>query len=69
MLHGFYNSIVRLSTQGSLVNRVADYKHVIDTDSNKQERHQTVYTSCLASQSEADAKARSIGKTNTEEAH
>jgi len=60
---------MRVGFQISLVNGVTDYEHIVDTDSNKQERHQVVNTCNLSTEQVANTKSGAIGKTNAEKAH
>lgn len=57
MLHGFLYTLMRVRLEVSLVDSVADDKHVIDTDTDKKERHKVVNTGSLTSKEESQAKA------------
>jgi hypothetical protein len=69
VLHGFSNALICRFKQVCLIDSIANDKHIIDADTNKQEGHQIVHTCSLASTVEAEAEACSIRKTDTEETH
>ena len=52
-----------------LVNRVAQDKHVVSTDTNKHKRHQLVDTSGLASEQVQQAETGSVRKQNRKDAY
>lgn len=69
MLHRFLNSDGSRLIQISLVDGIANDKHVVNTDSNKQEGHQAMNTSSFSSQVEAESKSGGICESNTQETH
>jgi len=57
MLHSLANTHLRGLFHVRLVDRIADNKHVIDTDTDQEEGHQAVHSSSLASKKETQTKA------------
>lgn len=52
--------------QVRLINSVAQNEHVIDADTDQQERHELMHTSSLATADVHETKARSVGEEDTE---
>ena len=69
MTYSNLEAIVWVQIKGSLVDRVCNDEHVIDADSNEQERHEVVYAALLQSYVECNAKSGEVAKPNTDESH
>ena len=66
MLHRFPDSIFCGILQFCLVNSVADHEHVVDSDTDKEERHQVVDAGRFSTQEEHQTETRGVSNTDTD---
>ena len=67
MPKSLFNTFLAVVFEVSLVDGVAEDKHVVDTDADQQEGHELVHTGRLTTEVVADAEAGSVGKTHSKE--
>ena len=60
MTYSNLEAIVWVQIEGSLVDRVCNDEHVIDADSNEQERHEVVHAALLQSDVECYAEPSEV---------
>jgi len=64
---GFVDSNKSGVLQVCLIDGVAHYEHVIDANSNEQERNESVHSCVLSSTNVHEAKARCVGQNDADE--
>lgn len=69
MRDGFADAFLGRCLQVCLIDCVANDEHIINTDSNQQERHQVVHSGSLSTKEEAEAEAGSVRQADTQKSH
>ena len=66
MSHSLLETFLSRQVHRRLINRITDHKHVIDTNADKQERHQGVHATLFKLEGERQAETGKVAQNDTE---